>query len=67
MVSAEGSGLVAKEALVTAMGQGLCLVVGLEEASVEALVVALVASLEGSTAGWGPKASPPARRAASRR
>lgn len=67
MVSAEGSGPVAKEALVMAMGLGQCLVVGLEEASVEALVVVLGALVEGLTAGWGDRASPPARQEASGR
>lgn len=67
MASAEGLGLVAKEALAMAMGLGHCLVVGLEEASVEASAVVLVASVEGLTAGWGDKASPPARQAASGR
>lgn len=66
-MSAEVSGLVAKEALATVPGQDLvaAMVVGLEVALVEASVVLLVALMKDLMAGWGVKAFPLAHRAAS--
>lgn len=67
VVSAEVLELVAKEALAMASAPGQDLVVGLEEASVEASVVALVALVEDLMVGWEAKAFPLAHRAASGR
>lgn len=69
VVSTEVLGLAAKEALAMAvvLGQDLvvAMVVGLEVASVEALVVLLVALVEALVAGWEAKVFSLAHRAAS--